>query len=230
MNLARKVRCQRVNRTDIFARDHIGANNTSAAVGFAPLSETERIVLATERFLNSVEFKRRHPAAGEDVKVMAVRRERQLQLTVAMAFVDRYVRTIRDYFEQKSVIVQELQQHLLSQLKKVTELQVTLNALDEPDRGLAGVYLTVLGTSAEGADGGEVGRDNWVQSINQFQSTDARAFRHITTVTLSRHLVPSPWTCGKGSEPGFFDVQPILKSATRQNSDHRSSGTRSGEN
>jgi S-adenosylmethionine synthetase len=36
---------------DIFARETLTANDTSAAVGFAPLSETERLVLATENYL-----------------------------------------------------------------------------------------------------------------------------------------------------------------------------------
>ncbi len=37
---------------------------------------------------------------------------------------------------------------------------MALNTLDDPARGDAGMYLTVLGTSAEGADCGQVGRGN----------------------------------------------------------------------
>ena len=51
--------------TDIFDREIIGANDTSAAVGYAPLSETERIVLDTERHLNSAEFKASFRVVGE---------------------------------------------------------------------------------------------------------------------------------------------------------------------
>ena len=42
--------------TDIFEREVIGANDTSAAVGYAPLTETERLVLAAEQWLNSPNF------------------------------------------------------------------------------------------------------------------------------------------------------------------------------
>ena len=77
--------------TDLFEREVIGANDTSAAVGYAPLTETERLVLAAEQWLNSPDFQRRFPEAGEDVKVMGVRRDRDLTLTVALAFVDRFV-------------------------------------------------------------------------------------------------------------------------------------------
>jgi S-adenosylmethionine synthetase len=45
------------------------ANDTSAAVGYAPLTETEHLVLAAEHFLNSHEFKQEFPETGEDVKV-----------------------------------------------------------------------------------------------------------------------------------------------------------------
>jgi len=62
--------------TDIFARKTLSANDTSAAVGFAPLTETEQLILATERQINSDQFKKQFPEAGEDVKVMGVRRDR----------------------------------------------------------------------------------------------------------------------------------------------------------
>jgi S-adenosylmethionine synthetase len=44
--------------------DILGANDTSAVVGYAPLSETERLVLETERYLNSQAFKARFPETG----------------------------------------------------------------------------------------------------------------------------------------------------------------------
>jgi len=42
------------------------ANDTSIGVGFAPLTDTERLVLETERLLNSREFKAKLPEVGED--------------------------------------------------------------------------------------------------------------------------------------------------------------------
>ena len=46
------------------------------------------------------------------------------------------------------------------------------------DRGAGGMYLTVLGTSADGADGGQVGRGNRVNgliSLHRPMSTEAAA-------------------------------------------------------
>jgi len=150
---------------DIFARTELTANDTSAAVGFAPLTETERLVLAAERYLNSAAHKQRFPEVGEDIKVMALRRDRRLSLTVAAAFVDRFIATEQVYFERKEAVRDDLERTLRCELTALDDLTVSLNTLDDPARGGGGMYLTVLGTSAEGADGGEVGRGNRVNGL-----------------------------------------------------------------
>jgi S-adenosylmethionine synthetase len=163
---------------DIFEREVVGANDTSAAVGYAPLTETERLVLAAERRLNDPAFKAEYPEAGEDVKVMGVRRGRELVLTVALAFVDRFIPDEKTYFERKAAIQRQLQDELQAQLNDLDSVRVDLNTLDEPGRGLGGMYLTVLGTSAEGADCGQVGRGNRVNgviSLNRPMGTEAAA-------------------------------------------------------
>ncbi|UCC58906.1 MAG: methionine adenosyltransferase [Candidatus Bathyarchaeum sp.] len=165
--------------TDIFKRKEcmFGANDTSAAVGYAPLSRTERMVLETERYVNSKEFKARFPVAGEDVKVMGYRMGDCLDLTVAMAFVDRFVSGENDYMEKKDAILEDVTKFVGGKggFERVT---VNLNTLDVEGRGVDGVYLTVLGTSADGADSGQVGRGNkanGVISLNRPIGTEAAA-------------------------------------------------------
>lgn len=150
---------------DIFSRSKMTANDTSAAVGFAPLTETERLVLVAEQRLNSPAFKSQYPEAGEDVKVMAVRRGRMLYMTIAIAFVDRFIPDVESYFRRKEEIRDQISRYLNAQLHDLDSVQVEVNTLDDPNRGSGGVYLTVLGTSAEGGDGGEVGRGNHVNGI-----------------------------------------------------------------
>ena len=164
--------------TDIFSRDRIGANDTSAAVGYAPMTEAERLVLAAEHLLNSRDFKEGFPEVGEDIKVMGLRRGRDLHLTVALAFVDRFIPNERHYFERKDAIRHEVLVALGNTLHDLDSLHIDINTLDLPGRGLGGMYLTVLGTSAEGADGGQVGRGNRVNgviSLNRPMSTEAAA-------------------------------------------------------
>lgn len=141
------------------------ANDTSAAVGYAPLTETERLVLETERFLNSPDFKREFPETGQDVKVMGFRIGRSLHLTIAMPLIDRYVSSEEFYFRRKQQIVDALQARIDALRRKITSVYVYLNTLDVPGKGVEGMYLSVLGTSAEDGDSGEVGRGNRVNGV-----------------------------------------------------------------
>ena len=152
--------------TDIFKRKgHVlGANDTSAAVGYAPMTRTEETVYNTERYLNSTQFKQKHPESGEDIKIMAFRDKNRLQLTVAMAFVDRYIDSEQDYFDKKAKIQQEIQEYVTENTDFETT-NVQLNTLDEKGRGINGCYLTVLGTSADSGDSGQVGRGNRVNGL-----------------------------------------------------------------
>lgn len=165
--------------TDIFARpgEVRVANDTSAAVGYYPLSPTERVVLGLERFLNGREFKERYAESGEDVKVMGARRGQELDLTVAMPLLAPSVASEQAYFARKEAILGEMR-GFLAQFGGFARIAVNFNTLDVPGRGLGGVYLSLLGTSAEDADSGQVGRGNRVNgliSMNRPMGTEAAA-------------------------------------------------------
>ena len=153
---------------DIFKRkaksEVLGANDTSAAVGYAPLTRTEKMVIEVERYINSPEFKRKFPESGEDVKVMGFRKNNELCLTIAMALVDRYVESEKDYFAKKEEILEEIR-NFVNEKSDFDKVTVNMNTLDVEGRGIHGVYLTVLGTSAESGDSGQVGRGNRVNGV-----------------------------------------------------------------
>jgi S-adenosylmethionine synthetase len=132
------------------------ANDTSTGVGYAPLDALETIVLDVERDLNSAAVKKSHPEIGEDVKVMGVRREDRITLTIACAMVSRHVRSLVDYHAKKAAVAERAWQTA----RKISDapLEVTVNGGDgdSPES----LYLTVTGTSAEAGDDGEVGRGN----------------------------------------------------------------------
>lgn len=165
--------------TDIFKRKGkvLGANDTSAAVGWAPLTKTEKTVLETEKYLNSRDFKRKHPESGEDIKVMGLRKGGELDLIVSMAFVDRFIGSEQEYFDKKTKILEEVKA-FVDHKTDSNSVTVQLNTLDVHGRGLDGVYLTVLGTSAEDGDSGQIGRGNRVNgliSLNRPQCSEAAA-------------------------------------------------------
>ncbi len=163
---------------DIFSREVPGANDTSAAVGYAPLTETERLVLLTERHMNSPAFKQAFPEAGEDIKVMGCRRGDELNLTAAVAFVDRFIDSEKTYFARKQKMHEAVEEYVHSEAKTLRKITLGLNTLDVPGRGLGGMYLSVTGTSAESGDSGQIGRGNKVNGVialNRPMGTEAAA-------------------------------------------------------
>ena len=151
--------------TSIFKKkeEYLPANDTSALVGYAPLTTLEKSVLELERYLNSMNFKRKFPESGEDIKVMGLREDDNFIYTIAMAFVDRFVKSEDDYFKKRDEIKEEIRKFLEENFGIKPEIY--LNTLDEKGKGEEGCYLTVTGTSAEAGDSGEVGRGNRVNGI-----------------------------------------------------------------
>jgi S-adenosylmethionine synthetase len=143
----------------------IASNDTSGASGYAPLTPTEEIVLAVERFLNGPEFKRRFPDTGQDVKVFGLREDDHLAVTVAMPLQCRAVASETAYFQRKEEILAALVARFGA---APLQLEFRLNNLDRPGFGVDGIYMTLTGTSAEDADSGEVGRGNGVNGLIAF--------------------------------------------------------------
>ena len=133
------------------------ANDTSFGVSFAPLSKLEQLVLMTERNLNSREFKEKYPEVGEDIKVMGLRTDKKIKLTVAAAMISMLIKDMDHYLSVKEEIHNKILD-LASKIAPEYEVEAVLNAADNPDKGIA--YLTVTGTSAEHGDDGMTGRGN----------------------------------------------------------------------
>ena len=145
---------------DVFKRQGApSSNDTSFGVGYAPFSEVENLVKATEELLNSKAFKKDHPAVGEDIKVMGLREGDKITLTIGCAMVSRYLADRDEY-----IAVRESLKDIVADLAvKYTqrEVEIFVNTADNDEAGdESGYYLTVTGTSAEMGDDGSVGRGN----------------------------------------------------------------------
>ncbi len=164
-----------VNLADAFQRNgRPGSNDTSFAVGYYPYSTLESLVLKTENYLNSKEFKSKFEFSGEDIKIMGVRLKSRLKITIAMAMIDRFISSEVDYFKKKNEVMEDA----LSYIKRLNEtlenengikqkrkIDLAINGMDKRGRGINGCYLTVTGLSAEGGDDGAVGRGNRVNGL-----------------------------------------------------------------
>jgi len=137
------------------------ANDTSFGIGFAPFTETESLTLETERFLNGKDYKGKMPMVGEDIKVMGVRENDKITLTVAIAFVAQFINNIDEY----SGIKESVKNDIIGNAKKYTakEVEVIINNGDSHE--MQDVYITKSGLSCEAGDDGSVGRGNRVNGL-----------------------------------------------------------------
>ncbi len=137
------------------------SNDTSFGTGFAPFDELEKAVLKVERYLNSAEYKNMHPEVGEDIKIMGLRQNNKMKITVAVAFVSKYVEGVDEYVEFK----ERVREDVVNFIKTLTDMEaeVFVNTADDVER--KSVYITLTGTSAEMGDDGSVGRGNRVNGL-----------------------------------------------------------------
>jgi len=137
------------------------SNDTSFGTGFAPFDDLEKVVLKVERYLNSGEYKTAHPEVGEDIKIMGLRQNNKMKITVAVAFVSKYVEGVDKYVEFK----ERVRDDVVNFIKTLTDMEtdVFVNTADDIER--KSVYITLTGTSAEMGDDGSVGRGNRVNGL-----------------------------------------------------------------
>ncbi len=144
-----------VDLRGLYETKRLLANDTSFGVGFAPLSETEKITLETEKFINC-KLCHRLPELGEDVKVMACRMGNEIDLTVAVAMVSSKVPDASHYISSIQEATRKI--HDFAQGFTDRKLKVFVNTADDYKKGI--YYLTVSGLSMENGDDGSVGRGN----------------------------------------------------------------------
>lgn len=151
-----------VDLRDVFGRDGMPkANDTSFGVGFAPFSDTENIVKNTADLLNSANFVKKLPAVGSDVKIMGVRKHNAIDVTCAVAIIDKFVSSLEEYKEVKA----KINEAVLNNAKNLTSNKVNVHVNTSDDFEKESVYLTVTGLSAEMGDDGQVGRGNRVNGL-----------------------------------------------------------------
>jgi S-adenosylmethionine synthetase len=155
------------NLQEVFKRSNeiAIANDTSFGIGHGPYSRAEILTLKVANFLNSEKFLKKYPFFGTDIKVMTLRQRNELILTIPAAYIDKYIKSPKDYFEKKEIVKEEVERYVrrISNFKKI---KIDHNTLDNPRaKEEREIYLTVLGLSAEQGDDGQVGRGNRVSGL-----------------------------------------------------------------
>ena len=131
------------------------SNDTSFGVGHAPFSDVENIIRNSAEFIDT-KLRKKFPAIGQDIKIMGLRDNDTITLTIACAIVDRHCKDIREYVEYMDILKEEI----TAVAKKNTKRKVVVHVNTADDIKKKSVFLTVTGTSAEMGDDGSVGRGN----------------------------------------------------------------------
>ena len=155
------------------------ANDTSFGIGYAPFSETEKIVLETAKMING-KLKKKIKGIGEDIKVMAGREKDVINLTIADAMVDSEIPDADHYISVKEELKNIVHDNALKYTDR--EFNVYVNTGDDIKRSI--YYLTVTGLSMENGDDGSVGRGNRANGLitpNRPMSMEASAGKNPVT-------------------------------------------------
>jgi S-adenosylmethionine synthetase len=149
----------------VFHDNSSRSNDTSTAVAYSPLSATEQIVVLVETTLNGQKFKKLHPYVGTDIKVMAKRIQKRLDLTVCIPFVAVHTPSKEFYFEKIKLLANIIKQLVTSRFGQF-DVAVSINTRDNPNK--SDYYLTLTGSAIESGDEGVVGRGNRYNGVIPF--------------------------------------------------------------
>jgi S-adenosylmethionine synthetase len=150
--------------------DQVTANDTSFGVSHWPRTGLEHAVYETSQYIN-YELIDQFPV-GEDTKVMGLRRNGELTLTVALPFIAERIGDAAEYNEVKRAAEAAIQEYA----SKLDHRKVTVMVNTADNVADDAVYLTLTGTSAEMGDDGSVGRGNRVNGvIAPFRATSLEA-------------------------------------------------------
>lgn len=161
------------NLLEVFKKKVPVANDTSFGVSHFPHSRLESAVLEVGDLIDSEGFRKSYPCVGRDFKVMGFRKGNKIILTLAIAFVSKFVKDMQHYKSLKEKIVSEVQRRF--------NVEVYLNTLDSYEDA-SSIYLTVSGLSAEQGDDGQVGRGNRYNNLitpNRPMSLEALAGKNV---------------------------------------------------
>ena len=142
------------------------ANDTATIVGFWPFSTVEKIVLASESFFYEYvpEIHPRFDFIGSDIKIMALRKKRNVELTLCIPFHANKVNNRKKYLEYKLSIENELYKFLKEKFSRLLNISLLINTSDQKiknnnDNG-HNRYLTVIGSALDYGEEGISGRGN----------------------------------------------------------------------
>lgn len=139
------------------------ANDTSVAIGYWPLSVTERLTLFLEGCFYDDKGAPRYPYLGQDIKVMSIRQRNNIDAVLCVPFMCAQIHDPEAYHNLKSEITRRLTDLGNDYLGGVYKLSVTVNPVDaliDAGGGIGQYFFVASGSSLDSGEEGVVGRGN----------------------------------------------------------------------
>ncbi len=141
------------------------SNDTSTAVCYFPISNLEKIVIETEKYLNSKEYKNSYPYVGTDIKVMGIRNKKDIEITICLPLISSFVTDYNDYMNKIDTVTKSLKEFLTTKGFD-SSIKIFINTRDRSNHD--DLYMTLLGSALESGDEGSVGRGNRIHGVIPF--------------------------------------------------------------
>lgn len=135
------------------------SNDTAVGCGWAPYTPLERMILDIEQKLNSDDTKKVYPWLGSDIKIMAVRNQNAVDLTLCVPQISTAVENLNHYKENIQVI-RSLIKEITDAYGEKFSVKFSLNTADGAGQRDDLLYMLYTGSCAESGDEGQVGRGN----------------------------------------------------------------------
>ena len=137
------------------------SNDTSIGCGYYPLKNIESYVLRLENDLTLGEFAKQYKWVGTDVKIMGSEIDGNIEVTLCVPQISKYVSGLDEYILNIAIIKEYLAKHSDRHLGKT----VSFNLNTRDDYKKQELYLTATGSSIESGDEGLVGRGNRINQL-----------------------------------------------------------------
>ena len=145
--------------------NHNKCNDTSTTVSYYPMSTLEITVLSIEKRLNSLDYKKIKPWVGTDIKVMGIRKDKNIEVTCCIPLISKYVNNLEDYKEKINDVKNDIR-NIIKDNFPDNNIRIYLNTRDNYANN--DLYMTLIGSAIESGDEGAVGRGNRSRGVIPF--------------------------------------------------------------
>lgn len=138
---------------------HPWANDTAAVVGYWPLSKVEQLCFQLERFFYRQLYESRFKDVGHDIKIMAARWERHINVTMCVPLLYSEISGLEAYYERIEELTHLLNRYALECVGEEFSACVQVNTQDSRVKR-KNAYLCATGSCIDFGEEGFVGRGN----------------------------------------------------------------------